>query len=201
MTQIDKLLYTARTHTTGGRNGAAQSDDGRLDITLSSPGTSGSGTNPEQLFAAGWSACYIGALGVAAGKLKVALPADVAVDAEVDLGTNDGGYLLQARLNVQPARHRPRYRAQAGRHRPSDLPLFQGDPRQYRGRDRPRLTLCGLPLHWGGSPLVMSSRPSAKPMERSLPCTAPRSNRARRAAGAFCAWPPLRQSRRRSRCA
>ncbi len=100
MTAIEKVLYTAKTHTTGGRDGASRSSDGRLDIKHSSPGTPGTGTNPEQLFAAGWSACFLGAMGVAAGKLKVALPADRAVDAEVDLGLADGGYLLQARLNV-----------------------------------------------------------------------------------------------------
>ena len=55
---IDKVLYTAKTHTTGGRDGASRSSDGRLDIKLSSPGTTGAGTNPEQLFAAGWSACF-----------------------------------------------------------------------------------------------------------------------------------------------
>ncbi|PJE01471.1 MAG: peroxiredoxin [Mycobacterium sp.] len=100
MTAIDKVLYTARTHTTGGRDGASRTSDGRLDVKLSSPGTAGGGTNPEQLFAAGWSACFIGAMGVAAAKMKVTLPADRAVDAEVDLGTADGGYLLRARLNV-----------------------------------------------------------------------------------------------------
>ena len=100
MTPIEKLLYTGKTHTTGGRDGASRSSDGRLDIMLSSPGTPGSGTNPEQLFAAGWSACFIGAMGLAARKMKIALPADLAVDAEVDLGTAEGGYLLQARLNV-----------------------------------------------------------------------------------------------------
>ena len=100
MTAIDKVLYTAKTHTTGGRDGASRTPDGRLDVKLSSPGTSGTGTNPEQLFAAGWSACFLGAMGVAAGKLKVTLPPDRAVDAEVDLGTNDGGYVLRARLNV-----------------------------------------------------------------------------------------------------
>lgn len=98
--QVEKVLYTAKTHTTGGRDGASRSSDGRLDIKLSSPGSSGAGTNPEQLFAAGWSACFIGAMGVVAAQMKVSLPADRAVDAEVDLGTNDGGYLLQARLNV-----------------------------------------------------------------------------------------------------
>jgi lipoyl-dependent peroxiredoxin len=100
MTQLEKVLYTAKTHTTGGRDGASRSSDGRLDVKLSSPGTSGGGTNPEQLFAAGWSACFLGAMGVAAGKLKVALPAERAVDAEVDLGMTDDGYLLRARLNV-----------------------------------------------------------------------------------------------------
>jgi lipoyl-dependent peroxiredoxin len=100
MTQLEKVLYTGKTHTSGGRDGASRSSDGRLDIKLSSPGSSGGGTNPEQLFAAGWSACFIGAMGLAAGELKVALPADLAVDTEVDLGTTGGGYFLQARLNV-----------------------------------------------------------------------------------------------------
>ncbi|WP_244818433.1 organic hydroperoxide resistance protein [Caballeronia sp. Lep1P3] len=100
MSTIDKVLYTAKTHTSGGRDGAAQSSDGRLDIQLSSPGSAGKGTNPEQLFAAGWSACFIGAMGLAARKLKVSLPPDVAVDAEVDLGMNGDAYLLAARLNV-----------------------------------------------------------------------------------------------------
>jgi len=94
------VLYTGKTRTIGGREGAARSDDGKLDITLSSPGTAGAGTNPEQLFAAGWSACFIGAMGLAAGKLKVSLPADLAVNAEVDLCNADGQYFLQARLNV-----------------------------------------------------------------------------------------------------
>ena len=100
MTTLDKVLYTAKTHTTGGRSGESRSSDGKLDIKLSPPGSNGSGTNPEQLFAAGWSACFIGAIGKAAAGMKVQLPADLAVDAEVDLGTNEGGYGLQARLNV-----------------------------------------------------------------------------------------------------
>lgn len=100
MSKFDKVLYTAKTHTTGGRDGAARSDDGRLEVNLSSPGASGTGTNPEQLFAAGWSACFLGAMGVAASKMKVSLPAERAVDAEVDLGLAGGGYLLRARLNV-----------------------------------------------------------------------------------------------------
>jgi Ohr subfamily peroxiredoxin len=100
MSQIEKVLYTGKTHTTGGRDGAARSMDGNLDVKLSRPGSSGAGTNPEQLFAAGWSACFIGAIGIEAGRLKIALPPDLAVDAEVDLGTGGGGYFLQARLNV-----------------------------------------------------------------------------------------------------
>ncbi|MFA6084322.1 organic hydroperoxide resistance protein [Mucilaginibacter sp.] len=100
-TQIEKVLYTAKTHTTGGRDGgSSRSSDGRLEIKLSVPGTPGIGTNPEQLFAAGWSACFIGAMKIAASKMKVSFPADAAVDAEVDLCNTDGAYFLQARLNV-----------------------------------------------------------------------------------------------------
>jgi Ohr subfamily peroxiredoxin len=97
---LEKVLYTAKTHATGGRDGAARSDDGRLDAKLSSPGAAGSGTNPEQLFAAGWSACFIGAMKLAAGKMRVMLPPDLAIDAEVDLGMTGGDYGLAARLNV-----------------------------------------------------------------------------------------------------
>lgn len=100
MNAIEKVLYTAKTHTTGGRDGAARSTDGRLEVKLSSPGAAGGGTNPEQMFAAGWSACFLGALGVAAAQRKLTLPAERAIDAEVDLGTNGGGYALRARLNV-----------------------------------------------------------------------------------------------------
>jgi osmotically inducible protein OsmC len=101
MRELEKVLYTAKTHTTGGRDGgASQSSDARLDIKLSVPGTPGTGTNPEQLFAAGWSACFIGAMKIAAGKMKVRVPADAAVDAEVDLCLTGDAYFLRARLNV-----------------------------------------------------------------------------------------------------
>ena len=100
MTQIDKVLYTGKVHTTGGRDGEAHSDDGRLSIKLSPPGSQGAGTNPEQLFAAGWSACFIGALGRAASKLNVALPSAPSVHAEVDLAMAGDAFLLQARLRV-----------------------------------------------------------------------------------------------------
>jgi lipoyl-dependent peroxiredoxin len=96
-----KVVYTARTHTTGGRErGQSRSSDGRLDVELSLPGSSRAGTNPEQLFAAGWSACFESAIGLAARKRKIALPADVAIDAEVDLHLADSGYFLSTRLNI-----------------------------------------------------------------------------------------------------
>jgi osmotically inducible protein OsmC len=101
ITKTSKVLYTAKTHTTGGRErGTAKSSDGHLDIKLSSPGTNGIGTNPEQLFAAGWSACFEGALGIAASKQRITLPEDTAIDAEVDLCIEKGEFFLQARLNI-----------------------------------------------------------------------------------------------------
>ena len=100
MTIASKRLYTAKVHTTGGRDGASRSADGRLDIRLSTPGVAGHGTNPEQLFAAGWSACFEGAMAIAARKMNIALPSDVAIDAEVDLNTSEGAFFLSARLNV-----------------------------------------------------------------------------------------------------
>jgi osmotically inducible protein OsmC len=96
-----KILYTAKTHTTGGReHGASRSSDGSLDVKLSVPGSARIGTNPEQLLAAGWSVCFESAMGIAARKKKIGLPADLAIDAEVDLNLGDGGYFLRVRLNV-----------------------------------------------------------------------------------------------------
>ena len=99
--QNGKVVYTAKTHTSGGReNGTSRSSDGRLDVKLSLPGAVRIGTNPEQLFAAGWSACFESAIGLAARNRKIALPADLAIDAEVDLHLADSGYFLSTRLNV-----------------------------------------------------------------------------------------------------
>ena len=100
MTTLDKVLYTAKTHTTGGREGTSRSDDGRLDVQMTSPGTGTTGTNPEQLFAAGYSACFIGAMKAVASKTNTALPEGVAVDAEVDLGTIPNAYGIAVRMTV-----------------------------------------------------------------------------------------------------
>lgn len=101
MTQAAKLLYTAKTHTSGGRHdGISRSSDGRLDVKLSPPGGAGVGTNPEQLFAAGWSACFEGAMEIAARKRNIVLSRKSAIDAEIDLLHDDGIYVLRARLNV-----------------------------------------------------------------------------------------------------
>jgi osmotically inducible protein OsmC len=94
------VLYTAETHTTGGRDGASRSSDGRLEVKLSSPGGPGSGTNPEQLFAAGWSACFISAMGLEARKMKVTLPGNLSINAQVDLCNAGEAYFIRARLDV-----------------------------------------------------------------------------------------------------
>lgn len=97
----EKTIYTAHVHTIGGREGAAKSSDNQLEIKLATPGTNRPGTNPEQLFAAGWSACFEGALGLVAKHAGIQLPPETAVDAEVHLHLDDvEGYFLTARLNV-----------------------------------------------------------------------------------------------------
>lgn len=97
-----KLIYTAKTNTTGGReNGVARSLDGRLDVKFSLPGSPRIGANPEQLFAAGWSACFETAIGLAARKRGVALT-EMVIDAEVNLHLAElDDYFLSARLNVK----------------------------------------------------------------------------------------------------
>jgi osmotically inducible protein OsmC len=101
MSRVSKVLHTGKTRTSGGReNGASRSSDGRLDIRFSTPGSARIGTNPEQLFAAAWSACLESAIALAARKRKTALPAGIAVDAEVDLNVADDDHFLSARLNI-----------------------------------------------------------------------------------------------------
>jgi Ohr subfamily peroxiredoxin len=96
----DKVVYTARTHTIGGREGQSNSDDGRLNVKLDRPGTAGTGTNPEQLLAAGWSACFEGAMALAARARGLTLPQGTGIDAEIDLRHGESGYSLAARLAV-----------------------------------------------------------------------------------------------------
>jgi Ohr subfamily peroxiredoxin len=101
--KLDKILYTAKAHTTGGREGHATSDDGLLDVTLSPPkamGGPGKGTNPEQLFAAGYSACFMGALKFVAGQKKIPVPADASIDASIDIGPIPQGFGIAAKLVV-----------------------------------------------------------------------------------------------------
>jgi lipoyl-dependent peroxiredoxin len=103
MTALQKVLYTAKAHTTGGREGASATDDGLLKVTLTPPkamGGAGTGTNPEQLFASGYSACFMGAMKFVAGTQKIAVPADASIDAEVDLGPIAQGFGIAVRMAV-----------------------------------------------------------------------------------------------------
>ena len=104
---IEKTLYTATATATGGRAGSARSDDGALDVRLSVPqglgGDGGPGTNPEQLFAAGYSACFLGALKLVAGKQKVALPDDTTVTGKVGIGPIPTGFGLEVELTIAAA--------------------------------------------------------------------------------------------------
>ncbi|MFO1340632.1 MAG: organic hydroperoxide resistance protein [Burkholderiaceae bacterium] len=101
---LDKVLYTAHATSTGGRTGTSKTDDGRLALTLSTPkelgGDGGAGTNPEQLFAAGYSACFIGAMKAVAARQKIALPADVSITADVGIGPIPAGFGIQVAMAI-----------------------------------------------------------------------------------------------------
>jgi Ohr subfamily peroxiredoxin len=104
---IDKALYTARATSTGGRTGTSSTPDGKLQLTLSTPkelgGDGGAGTNPEQLFAAGYSACFIGAIKAVAGRQKIKVPDDVSITAEVAIGPmsgKEGAFGIQVAMSV-----------------------------------------------------------------------------------------------------
>ena len=102
-TKLDKVLYTAKARTTGGRDGRAVSDDGLLDVKLSPPKAlrgMGGATNPVQLFAAGYSACFMGALKHVAGMKKVAVPADASIEASIDIGPIPQGFGIAAQLAI-----------------------------------------------------------------------------------------------------
>ncbi len=104
MTQkIEKTIYTAYTHTTGGRDGKAISSDKLLEVQLAVPkemGGSGAATNPEQLFAAGYSACFMGAIRHVAAQKKVSVPADTSIDAAVDIGPIPQGFGIAVKLDI-----------------------------------------------------------------------------------------------------
>ncbi|KAF7772653.1 hypothetical protein PMAN_b0238 [Pseudoalteromonas marina] len=104
MNVLQSVAYTAKATATGGREGVAKSDDGRLNVNLSTPkglgGDDGQGTNPEQLFAAGYAACFIGALKFVAGSEKIALPSDTHINSEVSIGAIEGGFGIAVKLAV-----------------------------------------------------------------------------------------------------
>jgi Ohr subfamily peroxiredoxin len=101
MSQNVEVLYTAKTHTAGGRkSGVSRSSDGVLDIRLSMPGSASIGANPEQLLAAGWSASLARTITLEACKNHIALPTGVGIDAEIDLCLADGTRLLRARFKI-----------------------------------------------------------------------------------------------------
>ena len=101
---LEKVLYTATATATGGREGRAVSSDNALDVQLSTPrelgGAGGPGTNPEQLFAAGYSACFIGAMKAVAAREKIALPADVSITGRVGIGPIPNGFGIQVELSI-----------------------------------------------------------------------------------------------------
>ncbi len=102
---LDKVLYTAQATATGGRAGTAESSDGALKVTLSTPkelgGAGGPGTNPEQMFAAGYSACFIGAMKAVAAKQKIALPAEVSITSDVGIGPIPAGFGIQVAMAIK----------------------------------------------------------------------------------------------------
>ena len=100
---LEKVIYTAKAQATGGRDGRATSDDKALDVKLGVPkqmGGLGDGTNPEQMFAAGYSACFLSAMKFVAGRDKISIPKDAFVEAEVGIGPIPTGFALQVKLNI-----------------------------------------------------------------------------------------------------
>jgi len=104
VTKVEKVLYKAQATSTGGRDGAARSSDGLLDVRLSVPkemGGAGGGVNPEQLFAAGYSACFLGAMKFVAGTQKLAVPADTSINATVGIGQIPAGFGIEVQMVVK----------------------------------------------------------------------------------------------------
>lgn len=102
--KLEKTLYTAHATATGGREGTAKTDDGALDVKLSTPkglgGAGGDGTNPEQLFAAGYAACFIGAMKAVGGKTGIKVPDDVSISSSVGIGPIPNGFGIEVELNI-----------------------------------------------------------------------------------------------------
>ena len=119
MIKPEKVLYTAHATSTGGREGTSKTDDGVLDLKLTTPkglgGNGAVGTNPEQLFAAGYSACFIGAMKFVAGQQKIALPADTSINADVGIGPIPAGFGIQVALHDHDPRHGQGAGEEAGR--------------------------------------------------------------------------------------
>ena len=125
VTKVEKVVYQAHATSTGGRDGTTRSSDGLLDLKLSVPkemGGAGGGVNPEQLFAAGYSACFIGAMKFVAGQQKVALPADTSIAATVGIGQIPAGFGIEVRLQVKSPGMDPRRAASHRRQGPPVCP-------------------------------------------------------------------------------
>jgi osmotically inducible protein OsmC len=102
-TKLEKVLYTAHANATGGRDGRAKTSDGRIDVVLKPPkemGGTGEGVNPEQLFAAGYAACFIGAIKFVGGQEKIAVPADTSIESSVSIGPIPQGFGIAVELKV-----------------------------------------------------------------------------------------------------
>ena len=145
MTKLEKVLYTAKAHTTGGRDGgASRTDDGRLQITLSQPGTPGNGTNPEQLFAAGWSACFLSAIKLVAGKKKIQLPGDTRYRRRSRPWTGTRCSQSGGSTGRGPAGHEPGGGPVLGGSRQSRVPVLVSNQRQHRREvQRDHIATCG----------------------------------------------------------
>ena len=138
-----KIVYTAHASATGGRDGRAVSSDGVVDVKLSVPkemgGAGGEATNPEQLFAAGYSACFLGAVKAVARKAGVKISDDAKVAADVGIGPIPHRFRDQGRFDGDAARHRTFRGAEACRRRPHRVPLFERDTQQRCRHDQGRL--------------------------------------------------------------
>ena len=163
----EKILYTAHATSTGGREGTSKSDDGVLDLKLTTPkglgGNGAVGTNPEQLFAAGYSACFIGAMKAVAGKQKIKLPDDTSIDASVGIGPIPQGFGIQVWLKVHIPGHGQGAGAEDRRGRARGLPVLERDPRQRRGHARGRLARRARRRRGAPAAAAAGARPAPSP--------------------------------------